>query len=85
MTHRWLLAMAALALLAGCASGGGVSSPTTGGSTSKDSGDRYAMENDAYPEQPPDVSSVPDAVPRVEPLARSGNRPVYEVWAKPTM
>lgn len=40
------------------------------------------MENDAYPEQPPDVSSVPDAVPRVEPLARSGNRPVYEVWGE---
>lgn len=83
MTHRWLLAMAVFALLAGCASGGGVSAPSAvGESASKDSGGRYAMENDAYPEQPPDVSSVPDAVPRVEPLARSGNRPVYEVWGE---
>ncbi|SDL76044.1 rare lipoprotein A [Modicisalibacter muralis] len=83
MTHRWLFATAVLALLAGCASGGGVSSSGTGGQGGgKDSGGRYAMESDAYPEQPPDVSNVPDAVPRVEPLARSGNRPVYEVWGE---
>ena len=82
MTHRWLCVMAVLTLLAGCASGGGVSSPSTDRSASKDSGGRYAMENDAYPEQPPDVSSVPDAVPRVEPLSRGGNRPVYEVWGE---
>lgn len=84
MTHRWLGAVTVLALLAGCASGGG-SRPVDGqGSAAGQSGagGRYAMENDAYPEQPPDVSDVPDAVPKVEPLARSGNRPVYEVWGQ---
>ena len=31
---------------------------------------------------PPDVSQIPDAVPRLEPLSRGGNRPTYEVWGK---
>ncbi|SES19965.1 rare lipoprotein A [Vreelandella subterranea] len=45
-------------------------------------GGRYAMSGDAYPLEPPDVSSVPDAVPRNEPLSRAGNRSTYEVWGK---
>lgn len=45
-------------------------------------GGRYAMSGDAYPLEPPDVSSVPDAVPRDEPLSRAGNRSTYEVWGK---
>ncbi|EWG98491.1 rare lipoprotein A [Halomonas sp. BC04] len=40
------------------------------------------MSGDAYPENPPDVSKIPDAVPRVEPPSRGGNRPTYEVWGK---
>lgn len=83
MTSHWLCAGVMLVLLAGCAGDGG-SRPDSGqkSSVAKGSGGRYAMEHDAYPDQPPDVSDVPDAVPRVEPLARSGNRPVYEVWGK---
>nr|WP_286009760.1 septal ring lytic transglycosylase RlpA family protein [Salinicola sp. S1-1-2] len=54
-------------LLAGCAGSGG---------------GRYAMQNDAYPDVPQDVSEVPDAVPRVEPRSRSGNRSSYTVWGK---
>ncbi|MHB0776980.1 septal ring lytic transglycosylase RlpA family protein [Halomonas sp. WWR20] len=65
----WVLILV-LALLAGCASNGG------------GSGGRYKMSRDAYPDAPPDVSQVPDAVPRVEPLARSGNRSTYQVWGK---
>jgi rare lipoprotein A len=45
-------------------------------------GGRYAMSGDAYPLEPPDVSNVPDAVPRDEPLSRAGNRSTYEVWGK---
>ncbi|WP_280540118.1 septal ring lytic transglycosylase RlpA family protein [Chromohalobacter sp. 11-W] len=54
-------------LVAGCAS---------------DGGGRYAQQNDAYPDAPPDVTDVPDAVPKDEPLAKSGNRSTYEVWGK---
>jgi rare lipoprotein A len=46
------------------------------------SGGRYAISADAYPLDPPDVSQVPNAEPRVEPLSRAGNRPSYEVWGK---
>jgi rare lipoprotein A len=34
---------------------------------------------DRAPTRPPDVSSVPDAVPRAEPRSASGNPPFYEV------
>ncbi|SFF47228.1 rare lipoprotein A [Fontimonas thermophila] len=46
---------------------------------------RYALSEDAAPhpdEVPPDLNAIPDAVPRVEPRARSGNAPVYEVFGK---
>ncbi|OLO12924.1 hypothetical protein BTW10_01535 [Chromohalobacter japonicus] len=54
-------------LVAGCAS---------------DGGGRYTQKNDAYPDAPPDVSDVPDAVPKNEPLSKSGNRSTYEVWGE---
>ncbi|WP_110630762.1 septal ring lytic transglycosylase RlpA family protein [Salinicola salarius] len=69
---RFSLALLLLALLAGCAGGGG----SQGGSG------RYAMDQDAYPDTPKDVANVPDAVPRVEPRSRSGNRSTYTVWGK---
>lgn len=72
MRGAWL-AILALSLLVGCASGGG--SPGGGGG-------RYAMNEDAYPDSPEDVSDVPNAVPKVEPLAKSGNRSTYTVWGK---
>lgn len=43
---------------------------------------RYAISSDAYPQDPPDVSRVPDAEPRIEPPSRAGNRPTYEVWGE---
>ncbi|TVU73806.1 MULTISPECIES: septal ring lytic transglycosylase RlpA family protein [Cobetia] len=75
----------ALALLAGCASSGGTqvsdgASTSTGKKAGKNG--RYDMDADAYPEDAPDVSTVPDAVPQVEPYTRSGNRSEYEVWGK---
>ncbi|MFC3286303.1 septal ring lytic transglycosylase RlpA family protein [Litchfieldella rifensis] len=75
-------------LLAGCAGGGGTrpepasSGATPSASSTASAAGRYAMTQDAYPDLPPDVSNVPDAVPRVEPRAASGNRPNYQVWGK---
>jgi len=36
----------------------------------------------AVPQPPPDVLSIPDAVPRVEPRGTRGNPPFYEVFGK---
>lgn len=46
------------------------------------SGGRYAMSGDAYPLEPPDVTKVPDAEPRIEQPSAGGNRSTYEVWGK---
>lgn len=75
------------ALLTGCGGKGKVQPATSDGATPVSatlpaSGERYAMSGDAYPVDPPDVSQIPDAVPRLEPLSRGGNRSVYEVWGK---
>lgn len=38
--------------------------------------------SDGAPSRPIDVSSIPNAVPKVEPITRAGNPPVYEVLGK---
>ncbi|GED21848.1 septal ring lytic transglycosylase RlpA family protein [Halomonas halmophila] len=85
MKSRWSVVCAGL-LLAGCASDGGQQPPPAGQASQTaaedTAGGRYAMSSDAYPQQPPDVSQVPDAVPRPEPLSRAGNSSHYEVWGK---
>ncbi|MFC1772233.1 septal ring lytic transglycosylase RlpA family protein [Pseudomonadota bacterium] len=43
---------------------------------------RYAQAQDAAPAQHIDVSSVKDAIPRVEPYSRYGNPPSYVVLGK---
>ena len=78
------------ALVSGCASssspqrvageaGGASPAPAT---PAPASGERYAMTGDAYPVAPPDVSTVPDAEPRIEAPSRAGNRSTYEVWGE---
>ncbi|APE31944.1 hypothetical protein BOX17_13870 [Halomonas aestuarii] len=84
---RTLVALGVLLLLAGCAASGGGPRPSTGetaGSTptATGGGERYALAGDAYPEDPPDVARVPDAVPQREPRSRGGNKSPYEVWGK---
>ncbi|MCA1768992.1 MAG: septal ring lytic transglycosylase RlpA family protein [Halomonas sp.] len=85
---RWLLAAAAAMLMAGCAGGGGQAPSAPGeaalssAAASTSGGGRYAMTGDAYPMDPPDISRIPDAVPRVEAPSRGGNRSTYEVWGK---
>ncbi len=52
-----------------------------GGCASTPSG-RYAVEHDYGPADSVDVSHVPDAVPRVEPKSRGGNKSPYTVLGK---
>ncbi|GEK72265.1 MULTISPECIES: septal ring lytic transglycosylase RlpA family protein [Halomonas] len=82
----WWMPLLATLVLTGCAGGGGTAPAPSGQASvddgAADDGGRYAMSSDAYPEEPPDVSQVPDAVPRVEPRSRAGNRSTYEVWGK---
>ena len=59
-------ALMLVAVLAGCSSSGG----------------RYAVEQDYGPSKAVDVSNVPDAVPRVEPKSRGGNKSPYTVLGK---
>ena len=65
------LSIAAL-VLSGCASN----------EKSKSSGSRYSIKNDHGPSAPVDVSSVPDAVPKVESKSRGGNKSTYKVLGK---
>lgn len=64
------LSIAAL-LLSGCTS---TSKPS--------SGSRYSIKHDHGPSAPVDVSNVPDAVPKVEPKSRGGNKSTYKVLGK---
>ncbi len=83
---------ALLALISGCANNAPqqrVETPSTSNqaaapasSSASTSGGRYAMSGDAYPLEPPDVTKVPDAEPRVEQPSPGGNRSTYEVWGK---
>ncbi len=49
---------------------------------SSSGGGRYALKDDRYPAAPVDVSKVPDAVPRPEPLSRGGNKSPYKVLGR---
>lgn len=80
-------ALGVLLLLAGCAGGGGGPRPSSDEASREapaaaGSGERYALAGDAYPEDPPDVAEVPDAVPRREARSQGGNASPYEVWGK---
>ncbi|MGM0534739.1 MAG: septal ring lytic transglycosylase RlpA family protein [Pseudomonadota bacterium] len=86
MTRTWV-ALGMMLLLAGCAGngGGGRPAPDEGARqapATSGSDERYALAGDAYPEDPPDVAEVPDAVPRRESRSRGGNKSPYEVWGK---
>ncbi|HVT36456.1 MAG TPA: septal ring lytic transglycosylase RlpA family protein [Nevskiaceae bacterium] len=72
-----LLALCTLLALAGCANFG----PEKSGGGHKPISGPYEMDHDAAPlpeSIPPDVANVPDAVPQVEPLSKSGNPETYE-------
>ncbi|SDJ39607.1 septal ring lytic transglycosylase RlpA family protein [Billgrantia gudaonensis] len=78
-----LIGLVLMSLLAGCAGRGGTQPAVDrDGAEPASNGGRYALSGDAYPEEPPDVSEIPDAVPRVEPPSAGGNRETYRVWGK---
>lgn len=68
MTAAWLRLLACTlltALLAAC------------GTTGKQRGGGYYMDDGPGSDIPPDIASIPDAVPRIEPYARGNLRPYY--------
>ncbi|MBV0932435.1 septal ring lytic transglycosylase RlpA family protein [Marinobacterium weihaiense] len=66
----WLILGVSLSvLLAGCAS-------------KEDNAGRYSIKQDRGPDQAVDLSRVPDAVPRIEPQSRWGNKSPYTVLGK---
>lgn len=69
-------------MLSGCATHTETGVPQKAPTDSTTPSSRYSMLNDAFPENPPDVSKVPDAVPRYEPHSRGGNRSPYEVFGQ---
>ncbi len=69
MTCQKLLLLLLALVIAGCSSTGGNSG-------------RYSMRHDKAPDQPVDVSHVKDAVPRVEPKSRGGNKSPYQVLGR---
>lgn len=71
MNKLWWLVLAVV-LLAGCSSNG--SKPK--------SSSRYHIDQDVGPDKDVDLSQVPDAVPRVEPRTRAGNKNPYTVLGK---
>ncbi|MFM2486326.1 septal ring lytic transglycosylase RlpA family protein [Celerinatantimonas yamalensis] len=70
ITSRFWLIFATLIMLAGCSS----------------TSDRYRMSHDAYPSHPPNMATIENAHPHVEPLSRAGNQDYsvngqrYRVW-----
>jgi len=86
---RRLLVAAGVVLLAACA-GKPVRAPVADPAgrpaatpAAPASGGLYAPHiRDSGPEVPPDVSGLPEPVPRSEPLARYGNRPTYSVLGR---
>lgn len=69
----WVVVLIGALLLSGCASKKG---------SSGSSGSRYSIKHDHGPDRPIDMSHVPDAVPRVEPISRGGNKSPYTVLGK---
>ena len=80
-------AVAALLLLAGCGGRGPVKRTPSGSSrtddTSRPQSSRYAQNSDSGPGgPPPDISKIPEPVPKAEPRSVYGNKSPYEVLGK---
>jgi rare lipoprotein A len=69
--RAWCLLIITALFLAGCSS-----------SPNKKPTSRYSVEHDYGPDEEVDVSHVKDAVPRVEPLSRGGNKSPYRVLGR---
>ena len=69
----WLLCLPLL--ISGCSSTSTSTAEPSGGS-------RYSQEHDSAPDRKIDFDSIPDAVPKAEPLSRYGNPLTYVVRGK---
>jgi len=88
---RWVVVALLLSLLAACGGGKNARPAGTragGGSSSsqrghddirKSQGSRYRSSSDSVPTDIPDVSKLPEPVPKVEPRALYGNKSPYSV------
>jgi len=78
-----LAAIAVLALLAGCAHHPAPKPSPSGSAPAAPppkSGSRYSQDRDSIPSgPPPDVSKIPEPVPKAEPRAQYGNKSPYSV------
>ena len=92
MQYRFRLISSAILLLAVSAcstsqqptgnANGGVSQSTVVAAAKAKTEARYAIKQDLGPKQHLDMSKAPDAIPKVEPRSRGGNKSRYEVWGK---
>ena len=77
--------LASMAALTGCGHRaaprpGTAAPPTPESAPPKKSGSRYSQDNDSTPGgPPPDVSKIPEPVPKVEPRSQYGNKSPYTV------
>lgn len=85
MSHPTLLKLGAalgiLALLAGCASSPKRAKTKPGATASAPRGGGYYKDDGPHDRIPVNLQATPDAVPRIEPIARSNTRP-YTVLGK---
>ena len=80
---RWFVVIGlTLLLVSGCSTQQDTGKVAKGPTEKPTNYGRYSMVYDKAPINPPDVSQVPDAVPRYEPLSRGGNRSPYEVFGQ---
>ena len=84
--YRIMVSALLVPLVIGCSSNStqpsGVSQSAVVAAAKAKTESRYAIKQDLGPKQHKDMSNAPDAVPKVEPHSRGGNKSRYEVWGK---
>ena len=84
--YRIMVSALLVLLVSGCSSNStqpsGVSQSAVVAAAKAKTESRYAIKQDLGPKQHKDMSNTPDAVPKVEPHSRGGNKSRYEVWGK---
>jgi rare lipoprotein A len=81
---RWLAALLVLPLLGGCFHRHATrpNAPSTSPPESPAQSGRYAQDRDSGPTAPPDISKIPEPVPKAEPYSPYGNKSPYSVLGK---
>ena len=81
---RLACAVITSAFLGACATAPGPAGDSAPPAANNDApgSDRYSLQQDTAPEEPRDVSRLPEPVPKKEPRSRYGNPQSYSVWGK---